>query len=90
VVLNDDAETGRFLFAKYGCNSCHAISSTGPYVGPDLAKILHPFSPSELRQFILAPPKDVPMPSYRGRMSDDDLEKIIKFVLVAQTFPRTD
>ncbi len=88
VVLSERAEAGRLLFARYGCNSCHSISARGRAVGPDLARIEHRLSQAELRAFILEPPADVPMPSYRGRISEADLDSVVDFVLAAQTFPR--
>jgi cytochrome c551/c552 len=88
VVLSEQAETGRELFAVYGCNSCHAIASQGRQVGPDLSQIQHRMSQQELRSFILAPSEDVAMPSYQGRIADADLARIVDFVLAAQTFPR--
>jgi ubiquinol-cytochrome c reductase cytochrome b subunit len=88
VVISEEAESGRLLFARYGCNSCHAVASHGRRVGPDLARIEHRMSQTELRKFILNPTKNVPMPSYQGRISAEDLSRIADFVLVAQTFPR--
>ncbi len=88
VTLSGEAELGRHLFARYGCNSCHAVASHGRRVGPDLARIRHRMSRDELRNFILQPLEDVPMPSYRGRISPADLDRVVDFVLVAQTFPR--
>jgi ubiquinol-cytochrome c reductase cytochrome b subunit len=88
IVISERAEAGRELFARYGCNSCHSVSSHGRDVGPDLAAAEHRFSPSELRNYILAPPAGVPMPSYVGRITEADLDKVVEFVLVAQTFPR--
>lgn len=88
VVLSEKSEQGRQLFARYGCNSCHSVSSRGRKVGPDLARIKHLLSRSELHSFILAPPEGVAMPKYRGRITEADLDRIVEFVLVAQTFPR--
>ncbi|MFO7963045.1 MAG: cytochrome b N-terminal domain-containing protein [Desulfobacterales bacterium] len=88
IVLSDMSEKGRHLFAVYGCNSCHAVSSHGRRVGPDLAATEKRLSRSWLYNFVLAPPKNVPMPSYIDRITEEDLEKVVEFVLVAQTFPR--
>ena len=88
VVISEKAEEGRLLFSRYGCNSCHAVASQGRRVGPDLARIEHRMSQKELRTFILKPPDDVSMPGYQGRISADDLERVVEFVLVAQTFSR--
>jgi hypothetical protein len=60
----------------------------GAGVGPDLARIEHRFSRSELANFIPVPLPEVPMPSYRGRLPEHALERIVDFVLAAQTFPR--
>ncbi|MDW7772632.1 MAG: cytochrome b N-terminal domain-containing protein [Desulfobulbaceae bacterium] len=88
VVLSEKSEQGRQLFARYGCNSCHAVSSEGRRFGPDLARLKHRLSRAELHSFILAPPDGVAMPKYRDRITEADLDAIVEFVLVAQTFPR--
>jgi ubiquinol-cytochrome c reductase cytochrome b subunit len=86
--LTPEIQTGHRLFAVYGCNSCHAIASRGRKVGPDLARMERRYSRTELRNYILAPPPGVPMPSYRGRMMEEELAQVVEFVLAAQTFPR--
>ena len=84
-----EAEQGRHLFRHYGCTNCHSVAgSGGSKVGSDLAQLDTIYSQAELRQYILHPPRGVAMPSYAGRMSDDELEQIVAYVLVAQTFPR--
>jgi len=89
VVLASEAERGRLLFPKYGCTSCHSVAGIGQArVGTDLARLDRIYSQSELREYILHPPDDVAMPSYQGRLSGEDLESVVAFVLVAQTFPR--
>jgi ubiquinol-cytochrome c reductase cytochrome b subunit len=88
VALSPNAEQGRQLFAQFGCNSCHAIAGHGREIGPDLARLDARYSQEELRQWILHPPPDVPMPSYNGRLTQEQLDLIVDFVLVAQTFPR--
>ena len=88
IVLSAESETGRMLFARYGCNSCHAVSGSGRQVGPDLARVDEPLSRDRLARFVLDPPEEVPMPGYRGRISKPDLDRVVDFVLVAQTFPR--
>lgn len=85
MVLPPEAEVGRQLFARYGCNSCHAIDEHGPRVGPDLAALRKTLSQAELRSYILQPPPGVAMPPYEGRMSEEDLERVVDFVLVVQT-----
>ncbi len=87
IELASGAEQGRHLFAVYGCNSCHAVSGAGPQVGPDLAWIEHRMSAQELQAYILEPPAGIPMPGFRDRMPRQDLDRVVEFVLAAQTFP---
>jgi ubiquinol-cytochrome c reductase cytochrome b subunit len=88
--LAHEAEQGRRLFAERGCASCHSVAgSGGAKVGSDLARLDAIYSQAELRQYILQPPAGVAMPSYAGRISEHELERLVAFVLVAQTFPRT-
>ena len=90
VVLAAEAEHGRTLFRHYGCTSCHSVAGSGQAkVGSDLARMDSIYSQSELRHYIRQPPAGVAMPSYAERMPDADLERIVAFVLVAQTFRRT-
>jgi hypothetical protein len=49
----------------------------------------HYYSQMELRQYILHPPVGVAMPGYANRLAAEELEHVVAFVLVAQTFPRT-
>lgn len=84
--LTADAERGRQLFARYGCNSCHAVAGDGRRVAIDLATIRTPMSRDELREYILSPPENIAMPGYEGRVSEEDLERLVDYVLVAQTF----
>ncbi|MEX0798730.1 MAG: cytochrome b N-terminal domain-containing protein [Bacteriovoracaceae bacterium] len=87
VELSQQARAGRKLFVSYGCNSCHAIAGYGPGVGPDLAKVEERLSREEVLRFILNPPKDIPMPSYEGRLTEEEVIRIMEFVHLAQTFP---
>jgi ubiquinol-cytochrome c reductase cytochrome b subunit len=86
--LPPELRDGYRLIAEFGCNSCHAIASHGRKVGPDLARIERRLSRTELRNYILVPPPGVAMPSYQGRMTDEELAGVVEFVLAAQTFPR--
>jgi ubiquinol-cytochrome c reductase cytochrome b subunit len=87
-VLSETSEMGRRRFAEYGCNSCHAVSGQGRRVGPDLARIDHPFSMQWMRDFILAPPREVAMPAYKNHITEEALDQVVNYVMVAQTFPR--
>jgi ubiquinol-cytochrome c reductase cytochrome b subunit len=88
VILTDEVERGRILFADYGCNTCHPVAGQGPRVGPDFAVRRGEWSRAEIRAYILHPPAGVPMPSYAGRLYGEDLERVVEFVHAAQTFPR--
>ena len=86
--LTEQAEEGRQLYVEYGCNSCHAVAGVGRRVGPDLATVGDRYSRAQFREWILEPPGDVAMPSYEGRLSEQQLERIIDFIMATQTFPR--
>lgn len=88
VTLTEAAEQGRQLFATYGCNSCHPIGGHGPQIGPDFARLETPRSKEELRTYILQPPAGVAMPAYENRLMGEDLDFVVEFCHVAQTFPR--
>ena len=84
VVLSPQAEQGRQLFAQYGCNSCHAIDGHGALFAPDLAAMRRVLSHAEFRSYILNPPENVAMPPYEGRLTEDELERIVDFVMHVQ------
>jgi ubiquinol-cytochrome c reductase cytochrome b subunit len=86
--VTEEVEEGRLLFARFGCNSCHPVGGHGWRVAIDLSDMDRRLSVAELRNFILSPPPEVPMPSYEGRLTEEELERIVSFVLVAQTWPR--
>lgn len=89
VVLADDAEQGRQLFPQYGCTRCHSVAGSGKArIGTDLAQLTHLYSEGELRRYILHPPDGIAMPSYAEHIHEEDLNDIVAFVLVAQTFRR--
>jgi ubiquinol-cytochrome c reductase cytochrome b subunit len=89
IVLASEAEAGRLLFLQYGCATCHSVAGSGrAHVGTDLARMEHLYSQAELRNYILHPPAGVAMPSYAGRLLEEDLQRVVAFVLVAQTFRR--
>lgn len=89
IVLAAEAERGRLLFRRHGCTSCHSVAGSGTArIGSDLARMEKLYSQEELRQYVRNPPVGVAMPSYETRLPDEDLERIVAFVLVAQTFRR--
>lgn len=88
IELTARVEHGRQLFAQVGCSSCHPVAGHGPEVGTDFGQIRGIWSRTEIRNYILQPPAGISMPSYRGRLSQADLEQVVEFVHTAQTFPR--
>ena len=87
VELQADAEQGRRLFAFYGCTSCHSVAGAGGrHVAVDLANMEAPRSREYLVNYIAQPPPGIAMPAYRGWATDEEIERLADFVLVAQTF----
>lgn len=89
LTLASEAEEGRLLFKEYGCTNCHSVAgSGGAKIGSDLSQLEHVYSQQELRDYIRQPPAGVAMPAYGDRLGDDELDRLVAFVLVAQTFRR--
>jgi ubiquinol-cytochrome c reductase cytochrome b subunit len=89
VVISAEAERGRQLFALQGCTSCHSVAGEGGRkVAVDLATLDPPRSREHLRDYIRQPPLDVAMPAYEGWATDEQIERLVDYVLAAQTFPR--
>ncbi len=88
VQLSENAERGRILFAQFGCNSCHAVGGQGRRVAVDFAEFKEMRSVEYIRDYVLQPPANVAMPSYEGRLEEDELEAVVAFCHVAQTFQR--
>lgn len=83
IELSDQAKEGYRLFGDYGCNSCHPVAESGPQIGPDLAGGERRLSQKEIRETILNP-EDIPMPSYEGRVSEEELNQLVAFVMNLQ------
>lgn len=90
VALSTDAEHGRRLFAHYGCTSCHSVAGKGGrHVAVDLAQMEAPRSRDYLQRYIRRPPTGIAMPAYEGWAREEDIERLVDYVLAAQTFSRT-
>jgi ubiquinol-cytochrome c reductase cytochrome b subunit len=87
--VTPEIERGRELYVKYGCNSCHAVAGFGPKVGPDITKIEKRLTRDEIESVILDPPKKIAMPSYKCRMSEEELKYVTEFVFVLQIQARS-
>lgn len=88
ITVTPELEEGRQLFVRYGCNSCHPVAGHGRRVGPDLARSPRLLAREEIRDFVLRPPEGVTMPGYQGRMTDEELERVVDYCLVLQILPR--
>lgn len=88
IELSDRAKEGYRLFGEYGCTSCHPVGGIGPKIGVDLAERERRLSQEEIRKTILNPSillqDDVPMPSYEGRMTEEELDRLVAFVMNLQ------
>lgn len=89
VQLGPVAEQGRLLAGQYGCTSCHAFAGFGRQVAVDLARPNTPLSRDHMRAYILQPPEGIAMPPYEGRLTQEELDQLLEFLLAAQTFPRS-
>jgi ubiquinol-cytochrome c reductase cytochrome b subunit len=90
MTLPPEAEQGRMQFARYGCNSCHAVGKADASFAVDFALLRGQLSREKIREYILNPPAGIAMPSYEGRMTDAELNSVVAFCHVVQTFPRED
>lgn len=94
LVITEQADRGRVLFARYGCTSCHpVVGHPATRVGPDIAWLDKPYprSKDDIRRVVLHGYQRegvLVMPGYEGRLSGDALERVVEFCHVAQTFPR--
>ena len=90
MTLPPEAEQGRMLFARYGCNSCHAVGKADASFAVDFALLRGQLSREKIREYILNPPAGIAMPSYEGRMTEAELNAVVAFCHVVQTFPLED
>lgn len=87
-VATPDLIKGRKIFVQYGCNSCHAVAGTGPNVGPDITDFERLLTREDIINVITHPSPEIAMPSYKGRMTDEELKYVSEFVFVLQIQPR--
>jgi len=90
MTLPPEAEQGRITFARYGCNSCHAVGKADASFAVDFALLRGQLSREKIREYILNPPAGIAMPSYEGRMTEEQLNAVVAFCHVVQTFPLED
>jgi cytochrome c551/c552 len=86
-----DHESGRAVFARMGCGSCHTLAAAGSrgQLGPNLDTRLGRHTRASLIARITAPPSDPEgfsmMPTNFGsRMNARELDSLVRFLLAAR------
>ena len=86
-----DQDSGRAVFARMGCGSCHTLAAAGSRgeIGPDLDERLPGHTRASLVERITRGPAAdgtfSPMPDNFGdRLDDDELEALVDFLLAAR------
>ena len=77
----------RGVLIQQRCINCHKIQGVGGLQGPDLSQAGWKFNAAHLRKQILDPESQSPdtkMPSYEGKISKDDLESVVQYLLLMQ------
>jgi cytochrome c551/c552 len=84
-------ESGRAVFARMGCGSCHTLAAAGStgQIGPNLDSRLARHTRASLIARITAPPSDPEgfsmMPTnFAGRMDARELDALVRFLLAAR------
>ena len=78
--------SGREVFERLGCGSCHHLSAAGSsgQIGPDLDLKLPDHTGASLTAKILAPGETSMMPQdFGARTSDAELRALVRFLLAA-------
>ncbi len=86
-----DHDSGRAVFARMGCGSCHTLAAAGSRgeIGPDLDQRLPGHTRASLVERITRGPAAdgtfSPMPDNFGdRLDDDELDALVDFLLAAR------
>jgi hypothetical protein len=86
-----DDQSGRVVFARMGCGSCHTLAAAGSrgQIGPNLDARLGPHTRASLIARITAPPSDPEsfsmMPTdFGSRMNTRELDALVRFLLAAR------
>lgn len=54
--MSEEAITGKMVWQKHNCVSCHTLLGNGGYVGRDLTHVLETRSPDYLMDYFMNPP----------------------------------
>ena len=86
-----DHDSGRAVFARMGCGSCHTLAAAGSKgeIGPDLDQRLESHTRASLVERITRGPSAdgtfSPMPdNFADRLDDDELDALVDFLLAAR------
>jgi mono/diheme cytochrome c family protein len=81
------SSSGREVFERLGCGSCHHLSAAGSsgQIGPDLDLKLPDHTSASLTAKILAPGRSSMMPQdFGARTSDAELRALVRSLLAAR------
>ena len=74
-------ESGRELFAEYGCFGCHRIGNEGQNIGPDLTHVGSKLLEAYLFHLIKAPDQVIPGTSMKNfQLDDEEVEDIVAYL----------
>lgn len=82
---------GAQVFANNGCGSCHTLAAaqSAGTLGPDLDEVIPNMTNAEIRESILDPGAQIApgypnaMPSYEGRITPQELNQLIEFLVTS-------
>jgi cytochrome c551/c552 len=88
---HSEHESGRAVFARMGCGSCHTLAAAGAMsqIGPNLDARLARHTRASLMARITAPPSDPEgfsmMPTnFASRMDARELDALVRFLLASR------
>ena len=85
-----ELESGRAVFARMGCGSCHTLAAAGSYgqIGPNLDSRLSHHTRATLIAQITSPADDggfTAMPTdFASRMTAQELDSLVRFLLTVR------
>jgi cytochrome c551 len=79
----DAAGEGRRVFLRENCYGCHG-GRTGGGMGPDLRDEIA-YAASVVGEFVLNGSSDAGMPSYRGKVTNQDIKNLSAYILTLRT-----
>ena len=93
--VQEERESGRAVFARMGCGSCHTLAAAGSYgqIGPNLDNRLSHHTRATLIAQITSPAGDggfSGMPDdFASRMTARELDSLVEFLLAAEERERS-